>query len=171
KVHRKSRAVLAHAGDDAAGADDATFAGLEVAGDIGVMTAAIRLRHQEADVVPDRLGFVIAELPLGGAGEELHDAMLVDHDHRIRNRIENRAKVPLTRPDRVLEAFLAVDVEHDAAKAGRSAVGAVDGRAERTHPVTFSRTPVYPILNVEIAPGSDRLLHGICRSVAILGIE
>src|SRR5206468_4513610 len=87
------------------------------------------------------------------------------------NRIGDRAKVRLTRADRVLEALRAVDVEHDAAEAGRRAVGAVDGRAERTHPATFSRTPVHPILNVEIAPGSDRLLHRFCRSVAILGIE
>jgi hypothetical protein len=171
EMHRKCRAVLAHAGDDAPDADDAPFARLEVAGDVSVMTAAIRLRHQLADVLPDRLGFAVAELTLGGAGVELHDAMLVDHDHRIRNRIQDRAKVALARPDCVLKALLTVDVDHDAAEPGRGTIGTVDGRANRTHPVPLIRMPVHPILNVEIASGCDRLLHGICRSVAILGIE
>ena len=35
------------------------------------------------------------ELTHGGAGEELHDAMLINHDHHIRDRIQDRAKVPL----------------------------------------------------------------------------
>ena len=95
EMHRKRRAVLAHAGDDAADADDAPFTRLQVAGEVAVMAAAIRLRHQLADVFSDRLGFGVAELTLGGAGEELHDAVLVDHDHRIRDRIQDRAKVPL----------------------------------------------------------------------------
>src|SRR5258705_5758130 len=171
EMHRKRRAVLAHAGDDAADADDAPFAGLEIAGDVAVMTAAIRLRHQLADVPPDRLGFAVTELTLGGAGEELHDAMLVDYDHRIRDRIQDRAKVALPRPDRVLEEFLAVDVDHDAAEPGRSAIGIIDGCANRTHPVTLIRLPVHPVLNVEIAAGIDRSLHGLCRAIAILRIE
>jgi hypothetical protein len=37
--------------------------------------------------------------------------------------------------------------------------------------VTVTRIPVHPVLNVEIAPGIDRLLHGACRAIAILRIE
>jgi hypothetical protein len=93
--------------------------------------------------------------------------MLVDHDHRI----QDRAKVARARPDRVLKEFLAVDVDHDAAEPGRNAIGAIDGRANRTHPVPLIRLPVHPVLNVEIAAGIDRLLHGLCRAIAILRIE
>ena len=97
------------------------------------MAAAIRLRHQLADVFSDRLGLGVAELTLGGAGEKLHDAMLVDHDHRIRDRIQDRAKVPLAGPDGVLKAFLMVDIDHDAAEPRGSAIGAVDdGATART---------------------------------------
>jgi hypothetical protein len=71
----------------------------------------------------------------------------------------------------VLETFLVVDVDHDAAEPGGSAIGTIDGRANRTYPVTLIRIPVHPVLNVEIAPGIDRLLHGSCRAIAILRIE
>ena len=59
----------------------------------------------------------------------------------------------------VLETFLLVDVDHDAAEPGRSAIGAVDGGADRAHPVTLVRPPPNPELSIEIAPGIDRLLH------------
>jgi hypothetical protein len=170
-VHRKCRAVPAHAGDDTSDADDAPFTRLQVARQIAVVTAAIRLRHQRADVFSDRLGRAVSELTLGGAGEELHDAVLVDHDHRVRNRVQNRAKVSLAGPDLVLEKFLVVDVDHDAAEPGWSAIGTIDGGADRTYPVTLIRIPVNPVLNVEIAAGIDRLLHGSRRVIAILRIE
>src|SRR5215207_10175582 len=48
---------------------------------------------------PECIGFVVTELTLGSAGEELHDSMLVDHDHRIRDCIQDRAKMPLARPE------------------------------------------------------------------------
>jgi hypothetical protein len=97
--------------------------------------------------------------------------MLVDHDHRIRDSVQNRAKVPLARADRVLKAFLVVDVDHDAAEPGRGAIGIIDDRADRTHPVPLSRIPMHPVLNVEIAPGIDRFLQGFCRAIAVLRIE
>src|SRR6185295_18648232 len=138
-MHRKGGAVLAHAGHDAANADDVPFTRLQIAGEVAVMAAAIRLRHQLADIFSNRLGFGVAELTFGSAGEELHDAMLVDHDHRIRDRIQDRAKVPLASPDGVLEAFLTVDVDHDATEPHRSAMGTTDDGTECAHPVTFIR--------------------------------
>ena len=166
EMHRKRGAVLAHAGHDATDADNASFTGLQVAGEVAVMAAAIRLRHQLADVLSDRLGLGVAELTLGGAREKLHDAMLVDHDHRIRDRIQDRAKMPLADPDGVLEALLMVDIDHDAAEPRRDATGSVDDGAECAHPMTLLR-PGQPVLNVEIAAGADRLLQGCCRAFAI----
>ena len=63
--------------------------------------------------------------------------------------------MPLACPDLVLEQFLVVDVDDDAAEPGRGAIGVIDDRADRTHPVPLIRIPVYPVLNVEIAAGID----------------
>ncbi len=79
--------------------------------------------------------------------------------------------MPLAGPDLFLETFLSVDVDHHAAEPGGGAIGTVDGGANRTYPVTFIRMPVHPVLNVEIAAGIDRLLHGSRRVIAILCIE
>ena len=119
--------------------------------------SAIRLRHQLADIFSNRLGFGVAELTFGSAGEELHDAMLVDHDHCIRDRIQDRAKVPLASPDGVLEAFLTVDVDHDATEPHRSAMGTTDDGTECAHPVTFIRSG---------ATGTERRNCSRCRSTA-----
>ncbi len=135
------------------------------------MAAAIRLRHQHADVLADRFGFAVAELSFGGAREKLHDAMLVNHDHRIGDRVQDRAKMPLARPQLVLEALLAVDVDHHAAEPGRGAVGVGNDGAERAHPMTRIRMPMHPVLNVEIASGFDRLLHRLRGAIAILQIK
>ena len=98
EMHRKRGAVLAHAGNDAADADDAAFTRLQVAGEVAVMAATIRLRHQLADILADRFGCGVAELPLGGAREKLHDAMRVDYDHGIGDCIQDRTEVPLACP-------------------------------------------------------------------------
>ena len=97
KLHRKGRAVLALADDDAADADDAPLAGDLVAIEIAVVAAAVRLRHQHADVEPGRLGGADAEQAFGGAAEGLNDAEFVDHDHRVRNGIEDRLQMRLAR--------------------------------------------------------------------------
>jgi hypothetical protein len=70
----------------------------------------------------------------------------------------------------VLKAFLTVDADHDTVEPRSAAIGTIDDGAERTHPVTFIRL-VQPVLNVEIAPGIDRLLHGLCRAIAILRVQ
>ena len=64
-----------------------------------------------------------------------------------------------------------IDVDHDAAEPGRTTIGAGYDGAKRTHPMTCDRMPMHAVLNVEIAPGIDRLLHGACRAFAILRIE
>ena len=73
----------------------------------------------------------VAEQPLGGVAEELHDAALVDHDHRIGNRLQDRAQMRLAGAQRFLDLLLLVDVEGDAAEVMRVAVlGADQARAQ-----------------------------------------
>src|SRR5437588_458375 len=113
----------------------------------------------------------MAELPLGGAAEKLHDAMFVDDDHGVRYGVEDRAKMTLARPQCLFEPLLLVDVEHDAAEARRLAVPAIDDGAQRADPMACIGIPVHPVLGVEIAAGLDRFLYGRGGPIAVLQIE
>src|SRR5690242_8850652 len=61
KLNRESRAILALADHDAADADDALFAGLQIALEIAIVILPVWRRHQHLDVAPDHLGGTIAE--------------------------------------------------------------------------------------------------------------
>ena len=87
---RKCCAILALADDDAADADDAALAGPFVMIEKAIVIFAIGRWHQHLDVLADDLLGRIAEQPLRGAAERLDDATLVDHDHRVRDRIQDR---------------------------------------------------------------------------------
>ena len=52
------------------------------------MLFAIRRRHEHFDVVSDGFTCRIAEQAFGRGAEGLHDALRVDHDHRVRNGVE-----------------------------------------------------------------------------------
>src|SRR5262245_49583311 len=56
KVHRKDAPVLATTADLTADADDFFDAGGDVAGNVAVVLAAIGLRHEHFDVLPEGLG-------------------------------------------------------------------------------------------------------------------
>src|SRR4051794_23604733 len=170
-MHRKRRTVLAHARHDTTDTDDAPFPGLQIAREIAVMAAAVRFRHQAADVSPDRFRRCIAELPLGGAAEKLNDAILVDDDHRIGHGIQNRTKVSLARPQGILKAFLIINVEDDAAEAGGLAIRTIHNSSQRPNPVASIGMPVYPVLSIKIASCIDRLLYRRRGAIAILQIE
>jgi len=114
-VHRKGGAVLALAGDDAADADDVALAGGAVAREVAVVARAIRMRHQDADVLADGFLHRVAELPLGRAAEELHDAAAIDDDHGVGNGVEDRAEMALAGPQRLFELLLLVDRDRDSA--------------------------------------------------------
>ena len=101
QLHRKGRAILALPDHDAANADDAALAGLHVAGKIAVVLPAIRRRHQHLDVLPDDFSAPITKQPLGRGTERLHDAAVVDHDHGVRNGVENRMQMRLARVRRI----------------------------------------------------------------------
>ena len=97
KLDREGRAVLALADDHAANADDAAFARVHIPAHVTVMVFTIGGGHQSLDVLSDDLGSLVAEQPLGGAAERLHDAALVDDDHGFRHGVENRLQMGLAR--------------------------------------------------------------------------
>src|SRR5207253_2309179 len=82
----------------------------------------IGLGHQQADILPDRLALEIAELPFRRAREELHDAVAVDDDHRIRDRLQDRLQVPFARAQVLLVPLLPVYVEDDTAETARRSI-------------------------------------------------
>jgi hypothetical protein len=80
------------------------------------VTRAVGIRHKHADVLADSFLLEIAELPLRGATEELHDAVAVDDNHGIGNSLQNRLQMALARPQGFFEPFLLVDIERNAAE-------------------------------------------------------
>ena len=117
KLHRKRAAVLALADDDPSLADDPALAGREVACQIAVVLAGIRLRHQHADVAAvDFIGRE-AELAFRGLAEGLHQPALVDDHHRVRNGGQDRPQMRLT-PVQLLDQ-IAHDVERLLRELGR----------------------------------------------------
>src|SRR3546814_20399840 len=62
------------------------------------MAVLVRRRHEPADIRSDYLRFQIAKKLFGGSAERDDDALLVDHDHCIRDRREDRAQMAGLRP-------------------------------------------------------------------------
>ena len=64
--------------------------------------------------------FGVAELPLRGTAEKLHDAVAVNNDHRIRNSLQDGAKVTLPCSQRFFDLLLMVDINNDSAEVTRN---------------------------------------------------
>src|SRR5262249_10552274 len=103
KLKWKSRAVLALADHDPADADDAPLARELITIEIRVVAFTIWRRHENLDVLDDHFGRAVAEQPLSRRADGLHDAALVDHDHGVRNGVENELHVSFAR-ERLLRA-------------------------------------------------------------------
>ncbi|MGY2933383.1 hypothetical protein ACVWZ6_002985 [Bradyrhizobium sp. GM6.1] len=116
QMHRKGGSVAALACHDTPDADDMRISGGAVARDVAVVAGAVGLRHQDADVLADGLLLGPAEQALGRRAEELDDAVAVDDDHCIGNGLEDRLEVSLAGAQCLLNLFLLVDVEKDAAE-------------------------------------------------------
>ena len=160
KLHRKGRAVLALADDDAADADDARLVGPQVTGNIAVVLLAIGRGHHDLDVLADDFARLKAEQPFGGGAERLNAPLHVDDDHRFRDRVEDRLQVRLARERgacarRRLEAgaleTLAKPRHADAHQRKRDRAGDIDDE-ERT--VNIDQRPV-------IARDEDLQQHGV----------
>src|SRR5215211_381120 len=135
------------------------------------MARAVRIRHQDTDVMADRLVFEVTELPLCGAAEELHDATAVDHDHRIRNGFQDRAKMAFPCSKCFLNLFLIVDIDHDSAEmAGFSLFVPYDATA-RPNPVAELRFAAYPVLQVETATRLDGSHYGLLGVLAFFRVK
>ncbi len=138
QFHREGRAVLALPDHDSADADDPALTRHEVAGHVGVVLAAVRFRHQQADVPADHLVRAVAELAHGGRAERFDLRLLVDDDHRIGHRVEDRAQVGLARPQLLVGLLLLVDAENHAAVPARPTVGTDLHAPARAQPVNAS---------------------------------
>src|SRR5436305_635059 len=112
-MHRKSGSVLALTGYDSADADNMPLTGGSIATEVPVMARTIRIRHQDADVLADRLAFRVAKLPFGRTAEKLHDAVAVNDDHGVRNGFQDRAKVALPGSKRFFNLLVVVDLDDD----------------------------------------------------------
>ena len=131
KLHRKGRAVLAPSHHLAAGADDLRHAGREIGGNVAVVLAVVRLRHQDADVLPDDFVRAIAEQADAGLVEGLNDAVTIDGDQAVHHRVENggdqTAEPGLAGLHHVLGGDSLGDVAGDLAEGAQGAVGRSDG--------------------------------------------
>src|SRR6185369_10775844 len=67
----------------AAHADDVRDAGTVVTGEVLVMRAAVRLRHQHADIATLDLRRTPAEQALGRSIEGLNETLMINEDYRI----------------------------------------------------------------------------------------
>ena len=101
KVHGEGRTVLAPPRDHAPDADNMAFAGRFVSREVAVMSAAVRFRHQDEHILSDRLRRIEAKQPFGRGAEGLHDAVFVDHDHRVRHGLKDGLEVFFTRSQRM----------------------------------------------------------------------
>ena len=97
EFHGKGRAIPPQPDHHPAAADDPLFPGRQIARQILVMLLPIRRGHQHADILSRHLLRAIAEQPLGGGAERLHDAAVIDHDHGIGNAVEDGTQLGLTR--------------------------------------------------------------------------
>ncbi|MNF89470.1 hypothetical protein D3C84_719980 [compost metagenome] len=82
-------AVLVTAGDLAAGADNVSLTGDQIARDMAVVLPAQRIVHQAGNVLPEQLLRRVAEQRLDGRGDALHDAAAVDGDYAFEQVVED----------------------------------------------------------------------------------
>jgi hypothetical protein len=76
EVQREEGAVATPPGGLAADADDPGFAGAEVAGEVSVMGRAVRLGHEQGDIVADELRGGMAEDAIDGVVEDGSGALM-----------------------------------------------------------------------------------------------
>ena len=95
QFHWKDFAAFGQALDHPAVTDDAGVPGFQISADVFVMFVTIRSGHQHLDVAADDLFGIVAEQLRRRRAERGDDPALVDDDHRLRNRIEDRAQMRL----------------------------------------------------------------------------
>src|SRR6476620_1025177 len=168
KMHRKRRSVFALSGYDSANADDMPLAGGSIARQVAIVARTVGVWHQDADILADSLLLGVTKLPLRSTAEELHDAAAVDNDHRIRNSLQDGAKVTFPCSQRFFDLLLLVDIDHDAAEVTWDSLLIPYHTASCTNPMARLRLCPDSILHIETAAGLDRSLYGLFCWLAVL---
>ena len=97
--------------------------------------------------------------------------MIVNNNHRIGNRVEDRTKVIFAREQGFFDQLLIVDIEHHATQTPRHSVVVDDETASCPNPATPFRYPADPVLNIELAPGLDRASNSRFGARAIFRLK
>lgn len=113
KIESEDRAILALTRYLAASPNDLCLAGSSEVGDIPVMLATVRLRHEATDVVTDDLVSGIAKDHLGGAVERLNYGALVDHHDAIDRRLDDCPVLCLLAQQSLFDKLALTDVARD----------------------------------------------------------
>ena len=90
EFHRNRVAIGKARFHDTADADDLALAGRQIVADVLVMMGLIGIGHEAFDVLAhDIFGFV-TEQGFCRTAEGHDDSAIIDHDHRVRYRLQNR---------------------------------------------------------------------------------
>src|SRR6476619_2612515 len=170
-MHGECRSVLSLARYDPADADDMPLSSRPIPGEITVMTRAVGIGHQHADILTDGFEFCVAKLPLGSAAEELHDTVTVDDDHRIRNGFQDGAKMTFAGSQGFFDLLLIVDIDHDAAEVAGKSLVVPHHAAACANPMARSRFSRDAVLHIKTAAALDRLSYGLVRALAVLRFQ
>lgn len=122
-VHREldgeGRAVFAHRRQFAPRlAQDPRLAGLEIAPQMAVVLGAVRLGHENLDVLADELRCRPAEYPFGRGIDGVDGPGFVDRENGVQNALEGRVELPLLLVQGRLGILLLRDVEEDPVDVG-----------------------------------------------------
>ncbi len=71
-------------------ADNSLFAGPQIAGNVSIVLAMIRLRHEHSYIPPRDLVWTITEKSFAGFAADLHNTARVDDDNAIDGGIHQR---------------------------------------------------------------------------------
>ncbi len=95
QFQRDAVTVLVPADDLPAGADEMGFTGFHVAGQIAIVPAAIRIRHQHGHILPDQLIRMVAEYLFHRRVGTGNTAAGVNGDNTLQQVVEQRVQLDL----------------------------------------------------------------------------
>ena len=165
QVHRERRAVLAQPLDFPAAADDLRPARREIVGDVAVVRAPMRLRHERPDVAPDDLPGLVSEQALGRRVERLDGAHAVDGDDPVDHVFHDRAGPLLGLPQAFLRLLPFRDVQARADVPGEDRGRSMEGDAVVQQPAVFAVVASQPVLHRERLAGVEGA--GVGREAAV----
>ena len=121
EFQRKPGAVLPLAHRFPHPADNSCLSRLQVAPQIAIVGAAIRLRHQHGHVSPNRLVRPVLEQPQRGRVQRLNDAGAIDGNNPIQRALDHRGKAGFAFAQRLFGLLAGGDVQEYANRAAHLA--------------------------------------------------